>query len=188
MPNLSEVTNLDDFKEQLREAATEAGQDFLTSAAETYDFESDELAGYAEYIQEIADESTEFADNLADNQKVANDYAVALYRMNKGVETLSKNSENWIDILKKSSKESEEYYSALQGLREALSDVLDITDTTAISADFFDAKKNAQNLELLEKAAKGDEKAIEALRDAAYEDILVNITTNLEDPELTEEL
>lgn len=188
MPDLSEVTNLDDFKEQLREAATEAGQDFLTSAAETYDFESDELAGYAEYIQEIADESAEFADNLADNQKVANDYAVALYRMNKGIETLSKNSENWIDILKKSSKESEEYYSALQELREALSDVLDITDTTAISADFFDAKKNAQNLELLEKAAKGDEKAIEALRDAAYKDILVNITTNLDDPKLTKEL
>ncbi len=183
--DLTKVTNIEEFQEQLRSAATEAGQAFLNEAAETYDLDSEELSGYAEYIQEIAKDSDDLSDNLADSQEAANAYAVSLFRMNKGIETLSENSEEWIDILKKSSKSSVEYYNAMEDMREALGDVLDITDPSQLSANFFD---NAENLDLVSKAAEGDADAIEALRDAAYEDILVNVTSNLDSPEMTEEV
>jgi N-acetylglucosamine-6-phosphate deacetylase len=58
--------------------------------------------------------------------KGTNTIAGSTLKMNKGLKSLSDGFEDWSSILKKSSKESEEYEEALDGMRNALSDVLDV--------------------------------------------------------------
>ena len=65
---------------------------------------------------------------LIANDKAAKDLSLQVQKMNKGVESLSKNWENWSDMLKNSSKGSKEYYDALDDTKEALSDLLDISE------------------------------------------------------------
>jgi hypothetical protein len=98
--------------------------------------------------------------------------------MNKGVETLSGNFETWNDILKNSTKGSQEYFNALAKTRSALSDVLDVEEEF-ISDDFV-----TNHLDEIAKAAKGDEKAIDSLRSSMDEEIIARITLG-QDEEFT---
>jgi hypothetical protein len=104
----------------------------------------------------------------------AEEVARAVAKMNKGVETLSDNWDEWGSVLKTGNKEgkeasklSQEYAKAMQGTRKALSDVLDVSEDF-ISTDFV---SSAENLELIEKAAKGDADAIDELSRKLAEDI-----------------
>ena len=92
------------------------------------------------------------------------------------------NFENWSDILNNSTKTSEEYFEALSGLREAMSKMLDISGDY-LSASFL---TNAENMKLMAAAAKGDAEAIDILKQAALEDIVLNLKLN-EDSSLTPE-
>jgi hypothetical protein len=68
---------------------------------------------------------------------------------------------------------SQEYVKALNGTKKALSDVLDVSEDF-ITTDFV---TSADNLELIEKAAKGDADAIDELGMALAENIaLMNIS------------
>jgi hypothetical protein len=66
--------------------------------------------------------------------------------MNKGVETLSSNFDDWSDVLKNSDAASEEYYEALTSLRSAMSDLLDVSENSLSDAFLTDAN----NLALME--------------------------------------
>jgi hypothetical protein len=95
-------------------------------------------------------------------------------KMNKGVETLNSNWEEWSDILKKSSKESEEYAKAMQGTRGALSDILDISEEF-IDVDLIETLMDStEGMEMLEKAAEGDADAIDKLGKTIAEDIALD--------------
>jgi len=86
--------------------------------------------------------------------------------MNKGIETLSDNFETWNDVLKKSSKGSQEYFNALSKTRSALSDVLDVEE------DFITDDFVTSHLDEIANAAEGDEKAIDSLRSSMDEEII----------------
>ena len=135
---------------------------------------------YTKHIMEMADESDILADSLEDDAAAAAIVAKSTMKMNKGVETLSENFEEWNDVLKKSDKSSEEYSQALNGMKDAVADVLDV-EADAIDSDFI-----TNNLALIEQAAKGNATAIDALRDAYADEILLNITAdnNLNDTEI----
>ena len=139
------------------------------------DLDVDEVQDYADYIQEIADESKDFADSLIEDEEAAENLAVQIMQMNNGIETLSEGWEDWSDILKKSSKSSQEYQEAMDEVKGSLSDILDIEEDY-ISNDFV-----TEHMADIAKAAEGDADAIDRLRKASLDSIIVNIDFESDD-------
>ena len=151
----------------------------LYEAARMEDLDSEEVRDYAHSLKDIADNSEELSDDLKDNLEDCQDLAVQIKRMNKGVDSLSKNWDEWSDILKNSSKTSEEYAEAMSGSKEAMADLLDVTEDF-ISDDFV-----TENMEDIAKAADGDADAIDRLRSSMLEDIVMHL--DLDDSSLNNE-
>ena len=174
----SSFSNLSDLKQALAdgtvgiEAYTKASLDMLDAQREE-DFEPEEIENYARYIRDIADESDEFADSLSDGSKKAaaasRDLAIQIMRMNDGVDALADGWKDWSDVLKKSSKESEEYYEALTATQEAMADLLD-TNEAFISDDFIQS-----HMKEIGEAATGSAEAIDKLHAELAKDIVVQI-------------
>lgn len=143
--------------------------------------EAEEIEEYATHLMEVAESSEILSDDLKDNEEAANRVARATMRMNKGMDVIVENFENWSDILRNSDESSEEYADAMSDLRDAISDVLDIDDPGMLSHEFL---SSAETLDLLEQAAKGSEEALEELQVAAGRDIVANIDFA---PEINEE-
>jgi hypothetical protein len=91
--------------------------------------------------------------------------------MNKGIDTLADNFEDWSSVLKKSSKTSAEYSKAMSGMKKALSDVLDV-ESDLISSDFVE-----KNMADIEAAANGNAEAIDRLRAQMDEEIILRVST-----------
>lgn len=143
--------------------------------------EKEEMEEYATHLMEVAESSEILSDDLKDNEEAANRVARATMRMNKGMDAIVENFENWADILRNSDEASEEYADAMSDLRDAISDVLDIDDPGMLSHEFL---SSAETLNLLEQAANGSEEALEELQVAAGRDIIANIELA---PEINEE-
>lgn len=125
-------------------------------------------------VEEVQQYSDYLEDTFGMAEEGAEEVARSVTKMNRGVETLADNWENWGDILKtgnkagkEASKMSEEYAEALQGTKEAVSDLLDVSEDF-IDSDFI---SKPENLELIGKAAEGDAEAIDELGRALAEDI-----------------
>lgn len=129
-----------------------------------------EVQSYSDSLQEAAKNSKILSEDLIENEEAAEEVARVSMKMTDGVEELAEGFEEWGDILKKSSKESEEYAVALNETKEAMSKLLDI-DEEFLSNDFI-----TDNLDDIEKAADGNEEAIDRLREAALDDVVINIT------------
>jgi TP901 family phage tail tape measure protein len=151
----------------------------LYEAARMEDLDSEEVRDYAHSLKDMADNSEELSDDLKDNLEDCQDLAIQIKRMNKGVDSLSKNWDEWSDILKNSSKTSEEYTDAMSGAKEAMADLLDVTEDF-ISDDFV-----TENMEDIAKAADGDADAIDRLRSSMLEDIVMHL--DLDDSALSNE-
>ena len=130
------------------------------------DLDAEAVNDYATYLAEEMDIAEDEAKNVAK----------AVMNMNKGVESLNSNWEEWGGILKSSlktgkeqTKWSQEYQEALRGTRSALADILNVSEEF-ISTDFMES-----NLQDIEKAANGDAAAIDRLMKAASKDIIVNM-------------
>ena len=178
----SSYANLDELQEayergEFSAAAYTQAVENLDYAQRTEDFEAEEIEKYSDYIQKAAKHTDKFADTLEDNEDGAEDLAIQIMRMTKGVDDLAGNWEDWSDILKKSDKSSQEYYEALDKTKEAMSDLLDI-NTEFISEDYIQ-----KHMEDIGKAAKGDADAIDRLRAAALEDIILKF--ELDDSKIT---
>ena len=133
------------------------------------DLDSEALTDYTKHLMELSDESDKLADSLEGDAETAAEVAKATMKMNQGVEKLAEGIEDWSDVLKNSSKESEEYCNALSDMRDAMSDVLGVSEDF-ISNDFL-----VDHLEDIEKAATGDEEAIKRLQSALANDIICQI-------------
>lgn len=139
---------------------------------EEYDLEKEELEDYAKHLMNVSDESSELADTLETDAEAAAKVAKSVMRMNNGVEELAENFDDWKDVMKKSSKESEEYHEALSGMQNAVADLLD-TEEEYVSDDFLQS-----HFEDIEKAADGDAEAIDRLKKALAEDIIMKVAIN----------
>jgi len=89
--------------------------------------------------------------------------------MNRGVETLAKNWEDWSDLLANSSDSSKEYSDAMDGTKDAMADLLDI------NKDFISEGFIKDHLAEIGEAAKGSETAIDGLKAALAEDIIARV-------------
>lgn len=179
---------IDEFKDGLKDlnaiGELNSMSDFFTNAGKKMGLSDDEVQSmkdYASYILEVSKNSSEFDDSVSQDANAAARLAVQITRMNKGVETLSGNFETWNDILKNSTKGSQEYFNALAKTRSALSNVLDVEEEF-ISDDFV-----TSHLDEIAKAAKGDEKAIDSLRSSMDEEIIARITLG-QDEEFTAQI
>ena len=179
---------INEFKDGLKDlnaiGELNSMSDFFTNAGKEMGLSDDEVQSmkdYASYILEVSKNSSEFDDSVSQDANAAARLAVQITRMNKGVETLSGNFETWNDILKNSTKGSQEYFNALAKTRSALSDVLDVEEEF-ISDDFV-----TNHLDEIAKAAKGDEKAIDSLRSSMDEEIIARITLG-QDEEFTAQI
>lgn len=135
--------------------------------------DTEQVANLAKYYREIAEESSIFADSLANGseeaQEASEDLALSVIRLNNGMDSLVENFENWNDILQNSSKESLEYAEAVIEMADALSDVLNVS-SDLIRADFIE-----DNLGLIGQAASGSEEAIQSLRENLSKDIVAQV-------------
>lgn len=159
--------NFKDLKQALddniisAQAFTKAAQE-LDEAERMDGLDSKEVQKYADYLLDTVPA-------LEDNEEAAEDLAIQIKRMNQGIDKLANNWDDWSSILKNSSETSEEYAEAMIGMKDAVSDVLDIS-SEFVSNDFI-----TEHLSEIEKAAKGDAEAIDALRDALAEDFILNV-------------
>ena len=159
--------NFKDLKQALddniisAQAFTKASQE-LDEAERMDGLDSKEVQKYADYLLDTVPA-------LEDNVEAAEDLAIQIKRMNQGIDKLANNWDDWSSILKNSSETSEEYAEAMIGMKDAVSDVLDIS-SEFVSNDFI-----TEHLNEIEKAAKGDAEAIDALRDALAEDFILKV-------------
>ena len=134
-----------------------------------YGLDATELKEYSKYLTETATKADDLANSLEKDGNAATIVAKSTMRMNKGVEELSKNFKEWNSVLKNSKKSSQEYNDALKGTRKAIANILDVEED-AVSNNFVE-----KHLKDIEGAAKGNTKAIDNLRKAYTQDILLRI-------------
>lgn len=134
------------------------GAQKLINAERWEGLDVDEVERYAEHIQSAAKKSDMLADSLEDDEEAAEDVARATKKLNQGVDKLANGFEDWSSILKESDASSEEYCEALDGMKNAMSDILDISEDF-LSDDFL-----LENMDDIKLAAEGDADAIDRLR------------------------
>lgn len=152
----------------------------LNTENELAGLDAKEVGEFGDYLQEAAKDSKLLDKSLTDNAKAADEVAASIMRMNRGVDKLAEGFEDWNDVLKKSDKSSQEYYDALDGMKEAMSDVLGVSKDW-VSSDFI-----TNHLDDIKLAADGSAEAIDRLKQAAATDILmqsIKINLDLDDSE-----
>ena len=116
-----------------------------------------EVDKYGDSLMKAAENSDILSESLKEDKKAANEVARATTKMNKGIDKLADGYKDWSDVLKNSSKESAEYSEAMDGMKDAMSDVL------GVSEEFISDGFITSHLEDIEKAATGDAEAIARL-------------------------
>lgn len=139
------------------------------SELEAAELDTEEVTSYAKHLMEIAETSDDVADSLKYDAEAGVMLAKSIQRMNNGVEKLQENFKGWSDVLRNSSKESEEYYEALTGMQDAIGDLLDVEDEY-VTDNFVQ-----EHLGLIEEAANGSEDAIDSLRNELAKETIMNI-------------
>lgn len=133
------------------------------------DLDPTEVNKYADSLMKTAKKSELLSDELENNKEAAEDVALYTMKMNNGIKKLSDNFDGWSDILKKSDSSSQEYYDAMVDIKDAMSDVLGVSEEF-LSDDFI-----TNNLDDIALAANGDAEAIDRLALAASKDIIINL-------------
>lgn len=161
------ATDVEDLNQLLHDE--KIGLDHYTAAWSLLEQERDlkgldtkQLSNYIDYLEEAEHMSEEVADTVARSAM----------KMAKGTDALSKNFETWSKALTTSEERSQEYYESLTGLREAIADLLDISEDH-LSESFL---RNADNMKLMQQAAEGDKEAIESLRTKLSNNLFENYT------------
>lgn len=155
----AEIENYQKVLQGSSEEAMKAAEDQLRAAitigeaSEKYGLDANTVELQAKALQSVNKDM-----NLS--AEAAAHLAIANQRMNKGVDALSDNLEDWTKKLKKATKGSMDYAEVAAEVEGALKDLLGLTDNFVIPDDFLDS---ADNLELLKKAADGDQIAINKL-------------------------
>ena len=173
--------NPEEAAAQIAERFKNAIAAHASEAADEFDLDEDVFEGYAEYIADIADESDELADSLEEDADAASVVTQSIMRMNKGIEDLAEGIEEWTDIMRKSDKTSQEYFESLMHIRDGLANILD-TEAEYISASFVQ-----DHLDDITLAAEGNAEAIDRLRDAYADQIVLDIVADDEQITTTKE-
>ena len=116
----------------------------------------------------MAEVSDELDDSLAKNKSAATGVAIAQERLNKGILNLAKSYDDCLEAINNNTVGSDEYNDAILELEKNTEDLLNL-DYDTLSADFV-----LDNLDDIRDAADGDTDAIERLRSAAAQQIVMD--------------
>ena len=157
--------------------------------------------------KELSVQSKQLAKQYGLTEKEAAQLTIENQRMNKGVASLVNNWGDWRKELQKSDKTTNDWAKAAAECSSAIADLVGASEDLELPQEFFDS---AENLALIDQAAKGSEEAInklgavvaaaqvqmlqfsEGMRDAsgnlideeqfgAWQDTILNGITNLQD-------
>ena len=184
----STAKDLDELHQMLKdgvistEAFTKAAM-AMDAAEDLEGLDTEELKNYADYLQEAASNMEGFNKVMSDTE--AQIVAKGIMKMNAAIETLAnnfiasgKNADSWSDILKKSSDTSQEYAEAMVNTKNAVADLLDISQEY-VSNDFI-----IEHLDEIGKAATGNAEAIDALKQALASNVVDNLADALSTSEI----
>lgn len=133
------------------------------------DVDEEEYEALAKHLQNVAESSDDLADSLKYDEKEAKKVSEAILRFDKAIEKVDKNYADWSKTLKSGSLQDQAKMAT--ELKDAYADMLDI-DIGSLSDDFV---MNADNLELMKKAAEGSEEAYNQLQEIARQDIATHV-------------
>jgi len=139
------------------------------------DVDTSALESLSEQIQEISVSAEELADTLKEDSRTAEDVAESILRFDDAIQNVVDNYDDWMGALNSGSLQ--EQAEAIDGLRDAYADLLDL-DGSALSDDFL---TNAENLELMKAAIDGDTAAYDELLSRAGQDIVAHLKISDED-------
>ena len=142
----------------------------IGEAADKYGFDANEMEVQA----------TQMAEAYGISAKAAAKLVIENQRMNNGVVSLVENLEDWKKQLSSSNKTTTDYAKAAAALTKTIADLVGASEDLELSSEFLEAP---ETMALIEKAAKGDADAINALGAAvAKESInLMNLDRVLQD-------
>ena len=130
--------------------------------------ETSEVIAYADSLREVEGLSDQVADRIAlDNSLMA-----------QGLQEITENYDDWASAIKEGVG-NPKYATAIDGLRQSCQKVLGTTED--LSEEWL---TNTKNMELMKKAANGDEEALKDLRKSAAKEIATEV--GLKDESLTE--
>ena len=168
-----QTTDLGSREDELTQRSKEAAE-AAQEAADAYGETSKEY----EEAAKAADDAESTLEAYNDTQEDLIDMSL---QSQKGMEALSESIEDNAKILREGDTDSLEYAEAMDDTRQAVADLVNVSKDD-ISPQFV-----TDNLDTIEKAAYGDVEAIQQLRIAAANEILVQInkTGNLTPENLT---
>lgn len=156
-----QITDLGSREDELTESSNKAAE-AAKEAADAYGETSKEYKEAAK----AADDAQSTLEAYNDTQEDLVDMSL---QSQKGMEALSESIEDNAKILREGDTDSLEYAKAMDNTRQAVADLVNVSKDD-ISPQFV-----TDNLDLIEQAAYGDVDAIQQLRIAAADEILVNI-------------
>lgn len=151
MTNIQEQYNNDAQKEQIE--LIQAKKKATADAAETTKNSTKEILKQLDAENKLIK-----AEKVS--EEAAYNLAVQNQRMNKGVETLSSNWEDWSDILKNADRTGKDYADTVVAVTDSVKELVGAEGDFVLPDGWLDAPGN---MELLGKAAEGDINAINEL-------------------------
>lgn len=155
-------TNADGSLTQASQEIVNAAEDnlraatLLGEASKEYGFDARALEIQAQAIRSLHSELKLTAEDAAR-------MAIANQRMNKGIATLNKSFAEWKKTLTTTQRTSADFANALSKVENAIADLLGAEEHFELPDALTDEKTLAHTLDLVEKAAKGDQLAINQL-------------------------
>lgn len=174
------LLNLEEFLEKAKDKAEKY---HVTASIEKelkdLDIDSDVFEEYVDTLQEMNKGADKVNATLEEYQDQAEAVALSIVKMNKAIETLSKNFETNRKIIEDGNEADYEYVKALAEVKEATEDILG----TEVSNDFVKTHlKDIQNL------VNGNVDALDKLRIEAAKDIVAHLTVDVDDTEIANDL
>ncbi len=174
------LLNLDEFLTKAKEKAEKyhitAG---IKEELEDLDIDEDVFEEYVDTLQEMNKGADKVNATLEEYQDQAEAVALSIVKMNKAIETLSKNFETNRKIIEDGNEADYEYVKALAEVKEATEDILG----TEVSNDFV-----KQHLEDIQQLVDGNVDALDRLRIEAAKDIVAHLTVDIDDTEIANDL
>ena len=134
---------------------------------------------YVDTLQDMNKGADKVNATLEEYQDQAEAVALRIIKMNKAIETLSKNFETNRKIIEDGNEADYEYVQALAEVKEATEDILGIE----VSNDFVKG-----HLKELQALVDGNVDALDQLRIEAAKDIVTHLTVDVDDAEIANDL
>ena len=135
----------------------------------SYEEQIAELGVSEEAADKYIDQLEEEYGVLEENQDIYEDLVVDQKKLTDSLDSLSESWEDLKNTIEDNNVLSDEYSEALETLKSAFEGIVGVSD---LSDDFLTSK---QTLDDLEAAIRGDEEALQRLRAAALEDIIIHV-------------